>query len=84
MKKATSKRERKYGKSIEDEVAKKPIESKKKEVKVKKDIKGKVRVMVDYAMILKFDNIELAKAHIRNSNNESKEKGYLPTSFVIL
>ena len=73
MKKATTKRERKYGKKNQDGV------------RVSKNTEERiVKVMVDYGMILKFKNMDEAQAHINKSNKEAKENGSPPTSFVIL
>lgn len=70
MKKATSKRERKYGK--------KPDET------PKEDPKRKVKVMVDGYNILTFKNEIEAHEYINKKHEEAKSKHRPLTSFIIL
>jgi len=72
MKKATTKRERKYGKKKEDIEAEKP----KPEIQV--------RVVVDGASILNFRNKHQADAYIKKQRDEAKAKNRMPTSYVFL
>lgn len=73
MKKATSKRDRKYGKKNEDDI------------KVTKETKERVvRIMVDYGMIRKFNTQQEADAFMNTTNKESDKKGMPRTSFVII
>ena len=69
MKKATTKRERKYGKKIEESKTKEPSE---------------VKVMVDYYSIIKFKTLDAAKAFIDKKTKEAKESNRAPASYIIL
>jgi len=73
MKKATKKRERKYGKKNEDGI--RITENSAERV---------VKVMVDYAHIMKFKNKGDADAFINKTNRESERTGATPTSFIFL
>jgi len=70
MKKATTKRERKYGKKEPTGDNKKPEEP--------------VKVMVDYYTILNFKSISSAQAFISRKRKEEKEKGSPETSYIII
>lgn len=73
MKKATSKRERKYGKTDEDGI------------KRTKDSKERVvKVIVDYAHIMVFKSKKEADKFINDTNKESERTGAAKTSFVII
>ena len=73
VKKATTKRERKYGKKTEEGV------------RVTKNTKERiVKVMVDHSYIMKFKNKKEADAYINKSKKEAEERGHPPTSFVFL
>jgi len=73
MKKATSKRDRKYGKKNEEGI------------KVSNGAKERVvKLMVDHAHIMKFKNMKEAKAFINKTNKESERTGAHPTSFIFI
>lgn len=73
MKKATTKRERKYGKKTEDGI------------RITKTSNERiVKVMVDHYTILKFNDTDEAKAYIKRKRDEEEEKGTPPTSYIIL
>lgn len=82
MKKATSKRERKYGKKhVEDEVKSKTKVYKKKKTKVKPK---KIKVMIDYAYIREFkDEVEADEFINKQYEKADKLKRSRP-SFVYL
>lgn len=81
MKKATTKRERKYGKRNEDGVVEKAPS--KKETFTKGNSK-EVKVMVDYAMIIKFKTKDEANEYIDKKKKEAVEKNRRPSSYVII
>ena len=68
MKKATTKRERKYGKKVEDV----------------KEAKPKVRLMVDGYRIVDFKDKKSADEFIKDRIEKAKEKRQKPTSYVFL
>lgn len=73
MKKATSKRERKYGKKNEDDI------------KTSKDsIERCTKVIVDGYTILKFDSREKAVIYIKKKHKEAEESYSPKTSYVII
>lgn len=73
MKKATSKRERKYGKKNDNDI------------KIKKAEPEKiVRLMVDYGTIVKFKNKSEADSFIKKHNEEADRKGLPKPHFVIM
>ncbi|MAD98981.1 MAG: hypothetical protein Unbinned200contig1002_6 [Prokaryotic dsDNA virus sp.] len=79
MKKATSKRERKYGKKhVEDEV-----KSKTKVYKKKKKSK-KVKLMIDYAYIREFKSEAEADKFINEQNEKADKRKRSRPSFVYL
>jgi len=71
MKKATSKRERKYGKKVDD-VEEKPNPTK------------KVKVMVDGYTILQFKDEVQANEYINKKTKEAQTKNRPAASFIIL
>ena len=71
MKKATTKRDRKYGKKNNDGIE---IEKPDKQVKV----------MVDYAYIMKFKNTKEAEAYITKQNRKCKKSGLPPASYIFV
>jgi hypothetical protein len=73
VKKATTKRERKYGKKNEDGIR----TSKNTDERV-------VKLMVDYSYIMKFKNKKEAEAFINKIKKEAEEKGQRPTSFIYI
>ena len=75
MKKATKKRDRKYGKKEEDII---------EEVKVKKQRKEKVKVMVDYGMLREFPSRELADKYINRQHKEADKANRPRTSFIYI
>lgn len=73
MKKATSKRDRKYGKKNNDGV------------KVSKSTNDRiVKVMRDYDTILKFKNMKEARAYINKENKEADSRGLPRASLIII
>ena len=73
MKKATSKRDRKFGKKDENNM------------KISKDSSERVvKVMVDYYTILKFKKLKEAEAYINKQHKESDQSGRPRTSFIIM
>ncbi len=74
MKKATTKRERKYGKKSEDgTIEKKPVKPRKK-----------VRLIVDGYSILEFKTRKEAEAYIESKNAQADEKRQHRASFVFM
>jgi hypothetical protein len=73
VKKATSKRDRKYGKKDENGTVVKKAEPDKI-----------VRIMVDYGHIMKFKNNQEAQAFMNKINKEAERTGMAKTSFVII
>ena len=71
VKKATSKRERKYGKKNTEE-----------KVEEKKPIP--VKVIVDGYRVLNFKSISLAEEYINKKNKEADRLRRKPTSFIIV
>lgn len=71
MKKATSKRERKYGKKKNDE----PIKEAKKEP---------VKVIVDYGTVVKFKNLKLAEIFVDKLRKDAEKNGHQPPSCIII
>ena len=71
MKKATTKRERKYGKKVEDYDDSKTEEQ-------------PVKLMVDGYSLLSFKNKKLANAYIERKNKESVAKRRRLASFIFL
>ena len=69
-KKATTKRQRKYGKKVEDYPERAPDE--------------KVKLMVDGYTVMTFKNKQAANAYIEKKNKESAAKRKRPTSFIFL
>ena len=78
MKKATKKRDRKYGKKAED-----IVEEVVKKKKVKKQ-QSEVKVMVDYAMIRKFPSREDAKKYIEKQHKEADKANRSRASYVFI
>ena len=74
VKKATTKRERKYGKKNEEGVKTKAPSRKERSV----------RLIVDGYTILKFPSLKAAQAYIDKENKISAAKRQKPTSFVFL
>ena len=73
MKKATSKRERKYGKKNEDGV------------RVSETVDERVvKVMVDHYSILKFKNRDEAEKFINKRKKEAEARGLPETSYIYL
>jgi hypothetical protein len=73
MKKATSKRDRKYGKKDEEGI------------KITKDSSERVvKLMVDHGYIMQFKNMKEAQAFMNKINKESERTGTPQTSFVII
>ncbi len=75
MKKATTKRERKYGKKEEKIV---------EEVKIKKKKKERVTVMVDYGMIRYFPCKEDADKFINKKHKEADKANRPRSSFIFI
>ncbi len=74
MKKATSKRERKYGKKDEEGVqTKRPAKKEKK-----------VQLMIDGYTIMEFSSRRAAESFIKSKEKYAKDKRQKPTSFVFL
>lgn len=71
MKKATTKRERKYGKKVED-------------YKDSKTDEQPVKLMVDGYNVIQFKNKKLANAYIERKHKESLSKRRRPASFIFL
>ena len=69
MKKATTKRERKYGKKITD---------------LKEDVAVDIKVMVDYAHVMKFKSIEQAQKFIDKKNKEADKANRPRASFIFI
>lgn len=72
IKKATTKRERKYGKKVEDYEDRKEKPDK------------EVRLMIDGYSILKFKNRKAAEAYIERKSKEAIHKRRRPASFIFL
>lgn len=73
MKKATTKRERKYGKKDEEGFqTKKPAK------------REKVKLMIDGYTIMEFNTRKLAESFISKRLKESAEKNQRPASFIFL
>ena len=72
MKKATKKRDRKYGKK-EDTII--------EEVVIKKKIKEKVKLMVDYGMIREFPSKAMAEKFINKQHREADSANRPRSSF---
>ncbi len=73
MKKATSKRERKYGKK--DAEGLRVSETSKERI---------VKVMVDFGCILKFKNREEADKYINKQRKEAEDRGQPETSYIFI
>ena len=73
VKKATTKRERKYGKKNENGI--RTTETSKERV---------VKVMVENAYIMKFKSLKEAKVYINKSKKEAEERGHPSPSFVFI
>jgi len=73
MKKATSKRDRKYGKKDSDGIKIKEAEPDKI-----------VRIMVDYGNVMKFKNNKEAQAFISKHNKEAERTGTPKPSFIVI
>lgn len=73
MKKATKKRDRKYGKSTDDAID---------EVVIKQIKKSKVKIMIDYSVIREFKSRSDAERFINNKHKEA-DKSYRPRSSFI-
>ena len=71
MKKATSKRERKWGKKAPEE----PVET---------DKPREVKVIVDGYSILKFKSLDRAQEYIDKKTKEAESKRRKPTSYIIV
>lgn len=75
MKKATKKRDRKYGKKPEEVI---------EEVKVKKQKKEKVKLMIDYGMVREFPSRELAEKFIKKQHKEADKSNRPKSSFIYI
>lgn len=86
MKKATTKRDRKYGKKDENdsEVAKPAKRAVKKPKVLDKDKTGVFKLMVDYAHIIKFKTQREREDFIKEHDEESKRTRKTKTSFIIV
>ena len=78
MKRATKKRDRKYGKKAED-----IVEEVVKKKKVKK-LKEKVKIMVDYAVVREFPCREDAEKYISKQHKEADKANRSRASYVYI
>lgn len=75
MKKATTKRARKYGKKEEEIIEEEVIKKKRKQA---------VKVMVDYGMIRNFESRKAAEIYINNKHKESDRNNMPRTSYIFI
>jgi len=73
MKKATTKRERKYGKKNKED-----------DGSQKRPKQEPVKVMVDFASVVKFSNRKMADLFISKLKKEAAERGHPEPSCIIL